>query len=252
MRYFVGISCGAVLGVVSLLVWRYEGQLNEARAEAQQLKTDRDKARDSMEDSLGWVPEGEHFPRPRLDFVPFGREDSSFNRLAESLGFQSIYMYRWRGATLEGWVQFQTENGPVKVDLEVSKRAKQQEGENFDPRAVCGAIVFAFKARKDEINISDCLVAIEFAVEKLDKNGVPLKARGGPSYTLSGAIDARKAGISSPPGRSFFSLGNTLYFGDGTDTEGGLKKYQVYELKINPPEKAGFRYERLLENRKNP
>jgi hypothetical protein len=118
-------------------------------------------------------------------------------------------------------------------------------GEHFDPRATDGVIVFAFKAGKDEMHISDCLVSIEFHVGMIDKNGVPLKVGGVESYTLSGAIDSRKAGISSPPGRNFARLGNTLYFGDGAP--GGDQKYQVFELKINPPEKEGFRYIRPRE-----
>jgi hypothetical protein len=40
MRYSIGILI--VLGV-GFLVWRYEGQLNEARVEAEQLKADGDK-----------------------------------------------------------------------------------------------------------------------------------------------------------------------------------------------------------------
>ena len=47
MRYSIGILIAVVvvLGVGAWLVWRYEGQLNEARAEAQQLKADRDMAK---------------------------------------------------------------------------------------------------------------------------------------------------------------------------------------------------------------
>ena len=91
MRYFIGFLCVVVLGVGAWLVWRYEGQLNDARAEAEQLKADRDMAKADAEkmkaalekagaegdqykrelamlkDSLKPIREGETFPRPALD-----------------------------------------------------------------------------------------------------------------------------------------------------------------------------------------
>jgi hypothetical protein len=260
MRYFIGFLCVAGLGVGAWLAWRYEVQLNEARVEAEQLKRDRDMAkaivadmtrnaeqlksdRDTAKaivadmtrnqaDFLGKAREGEVFPRPALEPVP------DLQGLAGPLGFHTLHVYRWRGGTLEGWVQFQTEAEPVKQDLEVSKRAKLMAGEKFDPRAVSGVIVFAFKARKDEPSISDCIVGINQLVRQLDKNGVPTVDNSsiGVIETFRGAIDSRKTGTRSPAGDSQTNARGSdnvaLWFSTGLP--GGEKKYQVYELKLSP------------------
>ncbi len=257
MRYFIGILIAVVvvLGVGAWIVWRYEGQLGEAHAEAEQLKRDRDMAKASLADTtrnqadfLGKAREGEVWPRPGMAPVPELKE------LANSLGFQSIHVYRWHGGTLDGWVQFQTEAEPVKRDfLEYAKHAKAMGGENFDPRAVSGVIAIAFKARKDEPDISDCIVAISQTVESVgkaeklegkeasgDRWHATITTKGGSTTTLtfSGAIDARKAGIRSPPGSAtswdnkFSGDKFALWFGTGEIDES--KKFQVFELKLSP------------------
>ena len=247
MRYTIGILIAVVvvLGVGAFIVWRYEGQLNEARVEAEQLKRDRDMAKATLTDMtrnqadfLGKPREGEVWPRPAMMPVP------ELKDLANSLGFQSIHVFRWHGGTLDGWIQFQTEAEPVKHDfLDYAKNAKAQSGENYDPRAVSGVIMIAFKARKDEPDISDCSVAIRQTVEKVDKNNVLLKTGMTTTSTFSGAIDARKAGISTPPGSSQSSpyridthgsdspVSNfALYF----EAKPLDKKFQVFELKLSP------------------
>jgi hypothetical protein len=103
VRYSIGILIAVVvvLGVGSWIVWRYEGQLNEARVEAEQLKRDRDMAKATLTDMtrnqadfLGKPREGEVWPRPAMMPVP------ELKDLANSLGFQSIHVYRWHGGTL--------------------------------------------------------------------------------------------------------------------------------------------------------
>jgi hypothetical protein len=288
MRYSIGILIAVAVIVfgVGFLVWRYEGQLNEARVEAEQLKADGDKMKadrdmakaivaditfhqadfltkaqnlaygrermegeirrapaarvaDSLADFLGKAREGDLWPRPAMVRVP------ELEGLADSLGFQRIYVFRWHGGTLDGWIQFQTEAEPVKRDfLDYAKMAKVMGGENYDPRGVSGVIAIAFKARKDEPDISDCVVAISQRVQQLDKNGLPTGGFMGGGSDFSGAIDARKAGISSPPGSAntgpyIVEGGNfALYFHDFHDVKGLNirldKKFQVFELKLSP------------------
>lgn len=196
----------AVIGVVILTVWRnsYEEELKKARADAQQLKAERDKVkadRDqvwadwkradknqlaALKEARGEIPEGEIYPRPALESVAIPP------MVADLLDYNSIHVYRWRGGTLEGWVQFQTDTAPVKQDLQVSEHAKKYVhpiGQPYDPRGVSGQIMIALKRRKDTglFGMSDCLVGIEYSVRNpKDNTGI------GSSYTLAGAIDASK------------------------------------------------------------
>jgi hypothetical protein len=199
IRYLAAVAA-VVFAILLLALWANSNkvELTEAHAEAQQLKADldavkaeRDKVRAQGElhkleyanfkNSLKPIRDGEEFPRPALEF-------ENLDKVGEFLGYNSIHLFRWRGGTLEGWVQFQTEAEPVKLDLEVSKNAKRfvLKDQIYDPRAVSGEIMIAVKTRKDKITISDCLVGIRYWVKR--KDGTI-----GSSYTLSGAIDAEKA-----------------------------------------------------------
>src|SRR5947209_3938586 len=112
-----------------------ETDLAKARFEAQALKADLEKAKTdldrataereghkaalaNLQDSLLPIRKGEDYPRPALEFVP------EPGKVANFLDYNYIHVYRWRGGTLEGSIQFQTEAEPMKLDLEVTKHAK--------------------------------------------------------------------------------------------------------------------------------
>jgi hypothetical protein len=245
IRYLAAVAA-VVFAIILLGLWAnsHKHELTEARAEAQQLKADLDTVKADREkvraegemhkaefanfkNSLKPILDGEDFPRPALEF-------ENVDRVADFLGYSSIHVYRWRGGTLEGWVQFQTEAEPVKLDLEVSKYAKKYvlKDQPYDPRAVSGEIMIAVKTRKDKIRTSDCLVGIRYWVKR--KDGTI-----GSSYTLSGAIEGDKAKTNwSWKGMNvgMLQLGNEAVGHIGRGGESGLdekRDYLLYKFKVS-------------------
>ena len=184
-----------------------------------------------LKDSLKPIREGETFPRPGLELVPEAGE------LADFLGFERVWVYRWRGGILEGFVRFNTEAEPVTQDLAVSKYIAERVfgKESYEPRAMSGIIMIALKRNgKNDGWGSDCVVRIQFMVQLVDKNGVPQPSSNGTSYTLSGAIDLKKVG-QNPPGISGLgsAAGADVYLTAGSPGK-DQRKYHFYQLKVSP------------------
>ena len=244
MRYSIRVSSSFVLGIFMSTGCNKsdEAELNKARGEVQQLKADLDKMGAEREVLMktSLKPKPEDYPRPALESVP------EMDGQAKFLGFDSINVYRWRGGTLEGSVQFDTEAGPVKHELQVTKIAKQvfaySKDLPYDPRAVSGVVMIAIKkSTKDQSKkIYDCVVNIQVVVVPKSINAgqippVPGQVIWGPmsgkaGSTISGEIDGS-------------TLGDLTWFSNvatGSAVTGSIggdprtkKTFQIYELKVS-------------------
>jgi len=237
MRYSARILIAVAIGI---LVTTGCNKQNEAKPAKDQVGVEREvlKAEPTTVNASP-NPIQEDFPPPALESVP------EMDGQAKFLGFESIDVYRWRGGTLEGWIQFDTEAGPVKHELEVTKIAKvvfaASKDLPYDPRAVSGVVMIAIKkSTKDPSKrIYECVVNIKVVVAPKSNNAgqippVPAQLIWGPmtgkaSSNISGEIDGSKHEVS------FFStsatgLGATGRLSGDPKTK---KTYQVYELKVS-------------------